>query len=223
MGLSGPNVLLRRFRRKGARFRGKWGLSPPPPRPLAPAPPFSWGAVGVLLKIAGGGVFQERGGGRAGGGPGVGGRGRRGPIYRENEPHFRRKRLYLSFSGSNLGEFDRIKTLHFQGNTQKNPRVRKNFCPQFWGRKWLRQFYGHLEICVLSAGNRHVHKIQRFRGGGGYFGFFFGEGECRFYFYGREDFSEIPSAARWLPKQFDKTFLCNCPGLLQDFPVEPRK
>ena len=27
-------------------------------------------------------------------------------------------------------------------------------------------------------------------GGGGYFGFFGGGGECRFYFYGREDFSE---------------------------------
>ena len=27
-------------------------------------------------------------------------------------------------------------------------------------------------------------------GGGGYFGFFFWGGECRFYFYGREGFSE---------------------------------
>ena len=24
--------------------------------------------------------------------------------------------------------------------------------PQFWGRKWLRQFYGRLEKCVRSAG-----------------------------------------------------------------------
>ena len=32
-----------------------------------------------------------------------------------------------------------------------------------------------------------VHKIPRFRGG------FFGGGECRFYFYGREDFSEMNS------------------------------
>ena len=30
--------------------------------------------------------------------------------------------------------------------SQKNPRVRKNSCPQFWGRKWLRQFYGRLEF-----------------------------------------------------------------------------
>ena len=49
---------------------------------------------------------------------------------------------------------------------QKNPRVRKFFCPQFWGRKWLRQFYGRLEKCVLSAGKNHVRKIPPFRGGG---------------------------------------------------------
>ena len=42
----------------------------------------------------------------------------------------------------------------------------KFLCPQFWGRKWLRQFYGHLEKCVLSAGKAPVHKISRFRGGG---------------------------------------------------------
>ena len=37
----------------------------------------------------------------------------------------------------------------------------------------------------------HVHKIPRFRGGGGISGFARGGGgECRFYFYGREDFSE---------------------------------
>ena len=56
----------------------------------------------------------------------------------------------------------------------------KFVCPQLWGRKWLRQFYGRLEKCVLSAGKPHAHKIPRFR-----------EGECRFYFYGREDFSDI--------------------------------
>ena len=36
----------------------------------------------------------------------------------------------------------------------------------------------------------HVHKILRFRGGGFGGG---GGGECRFYFYGREDFSELSS------------------------------
>ena len=39
------------------------------------------------------------------------------------------------------------------------------FCPQFWGRKWLRQFYGHLEKCALSAGKTHAHKIPPFWGG----------------------------------------------------------
>ena len=58
---------------------------------------------------------------------------------------------------------------------QKNPRVRKMFCPQFWGRKWLRQFYRRMDKCVRSAGKTHVHKIPRFRGGGD-FGFFLGGG-----------------------------------------------
>ena len=30
----------------------------------------------------------------------------------------------------------------------------------------MRQFYGRLAKCVLSAGKIHVHKIPRFRGGG---------------------------------------------------------
>ena len=73
------------FAEKGARFRGKWGLAPPappPPRPLAPAPPpfLLGGSGGFTENPGGGGVFQEGGG-------------RRGPIYRENEPPFRRKRL----------------------------------------------------------------------------------------------------------------------------------
>ena len=92
----------------GKCFRGKWGLgAPPPPPPPTPRP--RPGAVGVLLKIPGGGVFQERGGGEGGGrargvcgefGGGGGGRGRRGPIYRENEPLFRRKRLNSELFGS---------------------------------------------------------------------------------------------------------------------------
>ena len=52
---------------------------------------------------------------------------------------------------------------HF--NVQKNPRVRKNFCLQFWGRKWVRQFYGHLEKCVLSAGETMSVKFPFFGGG----------------------------------------------------------
>ena len=66
--------------------------------------------------------------------------------------------------------------------SQKNPRVRKIFCPQFWGRKWLRQFYGRLEKCVLSAGKPMSIKFLLL-GGGGFWG-----GECRFCFYGRKDF-----------------------------------
>ena len=53
-------------------------------------------------------------------------------------------------------------------------------------------FMGASKKCVLSAGKKHVHKIPPFRGGG-VFGFFFWGGggwECRFYFYGRADFSD---------------------------------
>ena len=76
--------------------------------------------------------------------------------------------------------------------SQKNPRVRKIFCPQFWGRKWVRQFYGRLEYLLSFCRKKlHVHKIPRFRGGGVFWVFFWG-GECRFYFYGRGDFSESP-------------------------------
>ena len=70
----------------------------------------------------------------------------------------------------------------------------KKFSPQFWGRKWVRQFYGRLEKCVLSAGKPMSIKFLVL-GGGGIFGVFFwgGGGECRFYFYGRADFSELRS------------------------------
>ena len=48
------------------------------------------------------------------------------------------------------------------------------------------QFYGRLEKCVLSAGKTMSIKFLVL--GEGYFGF--GGGKCRFYFYGREDFSD---------------------------------
>ena len=51
----------------------------------------------------------------------------------------------------------------------------------------MRQFYGRLEKCVLSAEKTMSIKIPRFRGGIWALG---GGGECRFYFYGRTDFSE---------------------------------
>ena len=75
------------------------GASPPPaptPSPSPPPPPFLLGG-GVLLKIPGGGGLPGRGGGGRGGQGRVrgiwGGGGWQGPIYRENEPLFRRKRL----------------------------------------------------------------------------------------------------------------------------------
>ena len=43
------------FAEKGARFRGKRGLANDYPPTPGPSPPFSWGVVGVLLKIPGGG------------------------------------------------------------------------------------------------------------------------------------------------------------------------
>ena len=85
--------------KRGLVFAVNGASAPPPhPRPLAPAPPpflLGGGAGAGLLKIPGGGGLPGRGGG--GGGPGVCtgnfGGGCRGPIYRENEPRFRRKRL----------------------------------------------------------------------------------------------------------------------------------
>ena len=51
----------------------------------------------------------------------------------------------------------------------------------------MRQFYGRLEKCVLSAGKTRVHKIPRFRGG--YFGFWgAGGGSADFIFMGARIF-----------------------------------
>ena len=49
-------------------------------------------------------------------------------------------------------------------------------------------FMGTSKKGVLSARKSHVHKIPRLGGGGVFWGL--GGGECRFYFYGREDFFE---------------------------------
>ena len=57
----------------------------------------------------------------------------------------------------------------------------QNSCPQFWGRKWLRQFYGHLEKMPSFCRKTRVRKIPRFRGG--YFGFG-GGGSADFIFMG---------------------------------------
>ena len=71
----------------------------------------------------------------------------------------------------------------------------KFLCPQFWGRKWLREFYGRLEKKRPFCRKSHVHKSPRFRGGG-ILGFL-GGGEVPIYFYGREDFSEKVTHLRW--------------------------
>ena len=42
----------------------------------------------------------------------------------------------------------------------------RNSCPQFWGRKWLREFYGRLEKRVLSAGKPMSIKFLVLGGGG---------------------------------------------------------
>ena len=59
------------------------------------------------------------------------------------------------------------------------------FCPQFWGRKWLRQFYGRLEFLRSFCRKNPAHKIPRFGEGGG---FWVLGGGVPILFYGREDF-----------------------------------
>ena len=80
------------------------GPRPPPPGPSPPAPSFSWGAVGVLLKIPGGGVLpgEERGGARGVCGEfffGGGGRGRRAPFTAKTSPLFGENALFRLLSG----------------------------------------------------------------------------------------------------------------------------
>ena len=65
-----------------------------------------------------------------------------------------------------------------------------NFRPQFWGRKWLRQFYGRLAFFGSFCWKTPVPIKILLLGGGG-FGFLRrGEWKCQFHFYGREDFSD---------------------------------
>ena len=74
--------------------------------------------------------------------------------------------------------------------SQKNPRVRKICVRNSGARNGCANFTDTGKSCVLSAGKPPVHKISRFKGEGVFW--VFGGGERRFYFYGREDFSEIP-------------------------------
>ena len=97
------------FAEKGPLFHDKRGHGPPPPHPKFPVdtlgpslPPLSWGRWGGLLKIPGGGFFQDKGGGwgqgkrvstrnlGVGGGGGGGGGGetlltvKKRPLFGEN-------------------------------------------------------------------------------------------------------------------------------------------
>ena len=57
--------------------------------------------------------------------------------------------------------------------------VSVKFVSAILGRKWLRQFYGRLEKCALSAGKPMSIKFRVLGGR------VWGGGKCRFYFYGR--------------------------------------
>ena len=82
------------FAEKGARFRGKWGLGPPPPpkspytRLALPPRPLSWKTPpppGIFSKAPT--APQEKGGG-GGEGPGVGGGGAEAPFTAKTSPLF---------------------------------------------------------------------------------------------------------------------------------------
>ena len=79
------------------------GASAPPPPPPAPhpRPPFSWGAVGVLLKIPRrGGGFSRSGEGGGGRGGGEGALRAPSPIYRENESPLFGENAFSTWSDS---------------------------------------------------------------------------------------------------------------------------
>ena len=69
---------------------------------------------------------------------------------------------------------------------QKNPRVRKIRVRNSGAGNGCANFMDTWKKCVLSAGKTMSVKFPFF--GGGFWG---GGGGCRFYFYGRADFSEI--------------------------------
>ena len=64
-------------------------------------------------------------------------------------------------------------------------------CQFCGGGAWisLPELYGRLE--KLRSFCRKTSMPKKFLVLGGCFGFFFGGGKCRFYFYGREDFSDL--------------------------------
>ena len=76
--------------------------------------------------------------------------------------------------------------------TQNNPRVRKILCPQFWGRKWLREFYGRPENAFFLQ--EKAMSIKFLVLGGVYFGFGGGGGSADFIFMGARIFLNKCSA-----------------------------
>ena len=93
-----------------------------------------------------------------------------------------------------------LKFLH----NQKNPRVRKILVRNSGAGNGCANFMDTWKKCLLSAGKSHVHKIPRFLGGG-ILGF--GEGgECRFYYYGRGDFSD--TTRKLIQKQLKCVSVC---------------
>ena len=103
-------------------------------------------------------------------------------------------------------------------NFQKNPRVRKNSCPQFWGRRWLRQFYGHLEKTPSFCRKTYVYKIPRF--GGGVFWVWGGGGSADFIFMGARIFLKFKVSRECLRSVWS-TFFLTLRGQFLDTP-EPR-
>ena len=81
------------------------------------------------------------------------------------------KTNFLGFSAPTIG--------------QKNPRVRKIRVRNSGAGNGCTNFMDAWRKCVLSAGKPMSIKFRVLEGGFGG-----GGGKCRFYFYGREDFSE---------------------------------
>ena len=73
----------------------------------------------------------------------------------------------------------------FRERIQKNPRVRKIRVRNSGAGNGCANFMDAWKKCVLSAGKTMSVKFLLFRGGFGG-----GGGKCRFYFYGRADFSD---------------------------------
>ena len=70
----------------------------------------------------------------------------------------------------------------------------ENGCTNFYGAPRKK--------CVSFCRKAHVHKIPPFKGGVIWVFFFWGGGECRFYLYGREDFSEKKFNAKCFVQSF---------------------